>query len=201
LPYLPAIAIISAIGVCSIKRKTVKIILIASIMLIASLQFYTYSFGARFLPPSVTFSAFGSSFYLFNQKGSENAMEQHRAPLRQDWKTAETLNIISEFLLDTNAVSLNVFIIPDDPRVHSPLISLAFLKGTPVNFAVGSWQYIADLKADIVITKDSDWMVPPNFLEKINRSVKWFNENIAKFTLIKKISLPDSSNLLIYTLN
>ena len=125
-------------------------------------------------------------------------MEQHRAPLKQDWRAKETLNTISKFFVEKNAQSLNVFIIPDDPRIHSPLISLAYLKRKSIYFAVGSWENIANSKADLVITKDGNWMVPPHFLEKINQSVKWFEENIDKFSLVKKINLPDNSSLLIY---
>lgn len=201
LPYLPAIAIISSIGICSIKPRLIRIISIILIIFIATFQFYSYSYGFSLLPPKLTFGPDTNLIYLFNQAGSENAMEQHRAPLNQDWKTPETLNVISALLPRTSAGALKVFIIPDDPRIHSPLITLAYLEKKPIEFAVGSWEYIADSKADIVITKDRNWLVPPHFLERINKSVKWFDENIEKFTLIKKINLPDNSNLLIYSRN
>ncbi len=201
LPYLPAIAIISSIGIFSIKRKILKVILVTSIVFIATIQFYIYSYGVKYLPPLLTFTIYGNPIYLFNQKGCENAMEQHRAPLRQDWKTTEILNSISKFIVKPNDQCLSVFIMQDDPRIHSPLLSLAFLKRKPINFAVGSWHYIADSKADLVITKDSNLMAPPYFMDKINRSVNWFEANIDKFSLVDKINLPDNSNLLIYKKN
>jgi 4-amino-4-deoxy-L-arabinose transferase-like glycosyltransferase len=201
LPYLPPIAIISSIGILNIQHRKLRSLAITIIILVSLLQFFSYSFGIKFLPSTLTTTVAGKVIFLFNQEGNENAMEQHRAPLKQDWKTAETLNTISKFLVEANAQSLNVFIIPDDPRIHSPLISLAYLKRKPIYFAVGSWENIANSKADLVITKDGNWMVPPYFMEKINQSVKWFDENIGKFTLIKKINLPDNSNLLIYKQN
>lgn len=201
LPYLPAIAIISSIGIFSIKRKIFKVILVTFIVFVAAIQFYIYSYGVKYIPPLLTFSIYGNPIYLFNQKGCENTMEQHRAPLRQDWKTAEILNSISKFLVGPNDQLLNVFIIQDDPRIHSPLLSLAFLKRKSINFTVGSWQYIADSKADLVITKDGNLMAPPYFMDKISRSVNWFETNIDKFSLVEKINLPDNSNLLIYKRN
>lgn len=201
LPYLPAIAIISSIGIFSIKRKILKVILVAFIVFVVTIQFLVYSYGVKYLPPLLTFSIYGNPVYLFNQKGCENTMEQHRAPLRQDWKTIEILNSISKFMVEPNNRCLNVFIMQDDPRIHSPLLSLAFLKRIPINLEVGSWQYIADSKADIVITKDSNLLVPPYFIDKINRSVSWFEANIDKFSPVEKINLPDNSNLLIYKRN
>lgn len=201
LPYLPPIAIISSIGILNIQHRKLRSLAVTIIILVSLLQYYSYSFGIKYMPPTLTTTVAGKVIFLFNQKGSENAMEQHRAPLKQDWKTTEILNTISKFLVEANAQSLNVFIIPDDPRIHSPLISLAYIKRKPIYFAVGSRENIANSKADLVITKDGNWMVPPYFMEKINQSVKWFEENIGKFTLIKKINLPDNSNLLIYKQN
>lgn len=201
LPYLPAIAVITSVGFFSIKSRKIKSIAVSAIVGVALTQFIAYSYGIKYMPGTLTFEIAGNTIFLFNQKGHENAMEQHRNYIREDWKTAEILDSLKDVIGKENVQQLNVFIIPDDPRIHSPLTSLAYLQRIPINFAFGSWDHIATARRDCVITKDGNWMVPPYFMDKINKSVKWFEANIDQFYLIRKISLPDKSNLLIYKMN
>lgn len=209
LPYLPAIAITSSIGLVSIRHKKNRVMAVAIVVIISAVQFFAYSYGIKFLPSFLKvdfptrFTALSgvNSIILFNQKGGENPLEQHAIFRKGDWKTEEILNVLINFSCDIKNKPINVFIIPDDPRIHCPLVSLAYLKKLPFAFHVGSIEHISVSRRDVVITKDGNWMVPPYFMEKINQSVKWFEENIGKFTLIKKINLPDNSNLLIYKQN
>lgn len=209
MPYLPAIAIISSIGLMSIRHKKSRVIVTTIVVIISVVQFLAYSYGAKLLPSFLKvdfptkFVALSNvnSIILFNQKGGDNPLEQNTIFKKGDWKTEEILDVIVNSSGDIKNKSINVFIIPDDPRIHSPLASLAYLKKLPFAFHVGSCEHISVSRRDVVITKDGNWMVPPYFMEKINQSVNWFAENIDKFTLIKKIKLPDNSNLLIYKQN
>jgi 4-amino-4-deoxy-L-arabinose transferase-like glycosyltransferase len=204
IAFLPAIAIISAIGLMSIRDKIIRTVVLSFVALISVVQFFAYSYGVSFLPKLVKIDLPArlqrvtgvSSIVVFDQQGGENPLEQNVIFRPGDWKTEEVLETIT--LGSNNQRPKNVFVIPDDPRIHSPLVSLALMKGMPLGVHVGSIEDIAAVDHDFVITKDGERMTPPYFMDKINRSVKWFEEHKGSFTLVKTIGLPDKSNLLIY---
>lgn len=198
IPYLPAIGIISSVGILSIQAKKIRFFAIFMIVLVALLQFFAYSYGLKWLPSVCQMPLGGNQLILFNQAGSPNAMETHRQYSREDWKTAEIITVLKKFWDTNKSNCLNVFIIPDDPRIHSPLVAALYAEKIPALVYVGSWYDIASLSVDFVITKNGAWMAPPQFLKKIQASEKWFSEHRDRFERIGTISLPDTSVLSIY---
>ncbi|MDD4899620.1 MAG: glycosyltransferase family 39 protein [Candidatus Omnitrophica bacterium] len=206
IPLLPAVAMISAIGIMSIHKRMIRVAVVAIVAAVAGIQFFSYSYGIKILPPFVAVDLPASlatklrvkSIILFDRKGGENPLEQHTVFKREDWKAQEVLDSIINSSGDLKKKAINVFIIPDDPRIHAPLIALAYSRQVAATFTVASAEEMARAERDYVIIKDSKWMSPPYFSDFIKRSQDFFKANIDNFALIKKIILPDDSLLLIY---
>lgn len=206
MPYLPAIAIISSIGLMSIRHDKVRRAVIAVVAVIAAAQFFAYSYGIKFFPallkidmPVKLAAPLGvRSVILFDRKGGDNPLEQHVIFREEDWRSEEILDLLMRFGKHIENKPINVFIIPDDPRIHSPLTYLAYLRKAPISITVASVEEISNSAREYVIIKDSKWMCPSYFRDIIARSERQFEKIINQFTLISKIKLPDESNLLIY---
>ncbi|MDD2752617.1 MAG: glycosyltransferase family 39 protein [Candidatus Omnitrophica bacterium] len=206
IPLLPAVAIICAIGLMSIRKKITRIAVVAIVVAIAMVEFFAYSYGIGLfvpllkidLPNALAAKLRVKSVILFDRKGGENPLEQHTVFKQENWKTKEIIEAILNSGSDLKNRPADVFIIPDDPRIHAPLTALAYAKKIPITFTVASVEEMAKSKRDYVIIKDAKWMSPPYFDQFIKRSQIYFEANIDQFSLVNKIILPDNSWLLIY---
>ena len=196
VPLLPACALVSAIGLTSFRNTLTRAVLMTGVIIVCFIQYVAYSFGLGCLPQKIEIGLPFRSIVIFDQKGGENSLEGHAVFRPGDWKTAEIVEEITRAAMKKAPVE--VFVLPDDPRIHSPLVSQAYLKRIPYALHVGSMEQISAENSDMVITKSGSWMTPPYFMEAINRSVKWFEENKRQFMLIRTLTLPDGSELEIF---
>lgn len=195
MPLLPAVALISAIGIERINNRKVKTVLIALIIIFGCVQFFAVSYGTDHLPQRE---------YIITSLGTINLFNQNLGfaphPIAEDWKTQEILEIINETRTYDTAI---IGVIPDNPSIHTPIRYYSYLYNLPFSItANGGYDPYVALKSDYVLTlKDEKGNMGPWFLmNNINNATKLFKQNINNFTLIKTIQLPDKSELLIYKL-
>lgn len=202
MPSLPAVALISAIGLERINPERIKIILISLIVILASLQYFAISYGIdstpknipliHFDPPVGTINLFTREIWIVPRVRTD------------DWKTEEILHTISK---DTDHEPVTVLIIPNNPGVSCAIWYESYYRRLPIRiyFAVPDFCLgVSDLchspppnstylQFDRVLTFKDEYgfMSLEREMEIINNVQDRFEQHINNFEVIGEIEMPN----------
>jgi len=133
MPSLPAVALISGIGIEKVNLKTTKTILLSLIVILASLQYFAISYGTDSMPKSIPLIHFDPSVGAINLF-SRDMWEVPRIRT-YNWKTEEILYTLTENMTQD---SIEVLVIPNNPAISCALWYESYYRRLPISiyFAV-----------------------------------------------------------------
>jgi hypothetical protein len=223
LPFLPVIAVISSVGLLSMKPKIFRTACLFLLIPLAIMQFFAVSYGIGFLPqdlkiPIVARKPYPLHLTIFEQNVDIDPFlgDKRSHPSRADWKSTEVLKTIMN--AGASEKRIQVLTLSNIPELVEAMEYQILKEGLPVYltpvFSVSVEDYLqksyaplslACQTAGYVITCDnegSEWekALYPNKAakEKIGTARQFFRENIGHFKMIKQFRLPDGGNLCIY---
>ena len=217
MPLLPAVALISAIGIMKIPGKRFKYFLIIIMITFGIVQFacISYPVGVKLkkIEIPITFedryNFFPSAVILFEPKAwvvSGGDSGSHPGNFKKEAMICE--KILNETIPLNNKGVTNITVIPDDARLWY-LEYLTFIKNRPFNIFC-DWNYrsvrvkeVADykeliLKSDYIVDKIGGWQGEPYIRFYIENARNYFNFYKSRFSLVKELKWPDNSKILIY---
>ena len=92
MPYLPLIAVISAVGLTTIRRPVLRYSLSILMMSLAVFQYWAKSYGIPSVPQELAIRNAWIEIYLFDQHQVRSPRDFQVRPLR--WGHAEILDVI-----------------------------------------------------------------------------------------------------------
>jgi len=213
MPILPPIAIISGLGITSIRYAKLRRIIISLLILIGCFQYFAISYNMRLLPEKLELPP-SKGFFLFNRKIAMNYRYSSHGfsyPSLVNWRSEEILNEIVKDRANPKH-KRTVFFISAIPQVYEPIVYLNFLKKYQLVINAIFLQeeelykdrdspiYML-LSADYVIMKKEEKFentIPPFAKERIKETRELFKQNVAMFSLMREFKLEDGSTLLIF---
>jgi len=223
MPLLPAVALISAIGIMKIPFRKFRCFLVTVVVIFGFFQFMcvSYPLGIKLKKLEVPvkledkYDFFPSSIVLFDPGAwavSGGDSGSHPRDFKEEAAVCEEiLRIIDE---SNNKMRINITVIPDDTRLWY-LQYLAFIKDKSFNIFC-DWNYFASLvsialekkqnikyrklisDADYIIDKEGGWQGEPSTREIVENNRRYFNLYKYKFFLIGMLRWPDGAKILIY---
>ena len=215
MPLMPAIAIISGIGIAGIKYLKLQKTIIFLVVILGYFQYFTISYNIPFLPAGIEVSLpYLKKIYILNRNIEipyRNNLGMVSYPSRVDWKEEEILREILK-LSDDFKQRKSVFFVDDVTQVYEPLAYRLFVEKQPVDIHVNSLateERYEDsggaldliIMADYVVIKKvekNSLGSPSQIRERIKETRRLFEENITKFKLIREFKLQDGSILLLF---
>jgi 4-amino-4-deoxy-L-arabinose transferase-like glycosyltransferase len=222
MPILPVTAIISALGISSIKNLKLKKIVVVLLVPLSLIQFFAVSYGIPLLPQEINLpwqrDSFDFNLIFFKQNMSVPPFLQDKTshPSLADWKSSEVLSIIRS--TNTGHERVKVISLSNIPEIFeameyqiltnrelidllpaSSIMSERFYDGRTI-----SLDKICLTANYIIISEniDSSWEsafeTDPIWKTKIEKARKILRDNIANYKLIWVTALPDHSLLSIY---
>ncbi|MCK5177441.1 MAG: glycosyltransferase family 39 protein, partial [Candidatus Aenigmarchaeota archaeon] len=195
MPLLPAIAIISSFWIMNLKKKTIKSLVVLSIVIIALFQFVLITSGVSWLPHEDTISTPIGDLKIYSQH-----VHVTHHPKAEDWKIEEILANINEL----NYFRPVICIVPNNYRFMNSNFKY-YLELNNYSFIsknIRTNKYEKNLYyCDFIITKSENQ--GPSFTTKyIEKAMIYIDSNPLifndTFTIFEKHSLPDSSVSKIY---
>jgi 4-amino-4-deoxy-L-arabinose transferase-like glycosyltransferase len=222
MPFLPVIAVISSVGLLSIKRKTLRIACILLIITLGTIQFFAVSYGLSSLCQKVEFTILKKPYDFVLTLFQQNIgvppylKDKDSHPSDVDWKSTFVLDAIRSS--NVSQERIKVLFLSNIPELveameYQILSKREFIQLMPaIAVTMEDFQEKRHVSLDTMCTttdyliisnnEDSIWEnffdTDPLWREKIEKVRKVFSENIHRFNLIKAIHLPDGSNLLLY---
>jgi 4-amino-4-deoxy-L-arabinose transferase-like glycosyltransferase len=217
MPLLPAVALISALGIRSIRREKLRAVLVAAIFLFGILQSISISYAPvrslRKIEIPLTFSDrydfFPSSVVLFNPgsyavSGSDSGSRPSNFEQRR--QVCETIfGVIDRRSRGSEAT---VTVLPDDTWLWY-LQYLAVVRNKQIKVFCDynylrrdfGWEGIGRLIAgsDYVIDKQGGWQGESYMLNLVGHAKACFELHKDEFRLVTKVKWPDGSDILIYS--
>ena len=225
LPILPAVALITAIGIRQLPCRKIKTFFTITAVIYGIFQLFFISypiFNNHYhkqiaipirLPESLgKYKLFPENIVILNleswpisgRNGGSHPIDA------QDYLAAneEIFRAIDSSGYKKKAIS--VFIIPHNTQLWY-LQYKAYIEKKPFTI-VCDWIYLGEntednieaaiqnlvLNSDYIIDKDSGELGEPYVQKFINRARKYFNKNSSRFGLLKKVKWPDYSSILIF---
>jgi len=210
---MPAFAIISGIGIISIKYVKLQKIIILLTIILGCVQYFAISYHIGFLPGRIGAPAL-NKISLFNREietNYRNDLDIYAYPSSVDWRNQEILNeIITSSGNSRHTIS--TFFISAIPQVYEPIAYLSFIKKYPiiiniVSLAeeelykdVASTTYMITASDYVIMRKNEKFNIEfPLFVRtRIKEARQLFERNINMFKLIRKFKLEDGSTLLMF---
>lgn len=212
MPFLPLIAVITAIGLESIRSKLIKITFMSLIITIGIFQFFAISYGLKILPEEISIGKEPYKIVLLKQN---MVVHPDLTKLRLSHPSQLYLNdkkILDE-IVDLNDWQGRIMIAFLDPipEVHEPIEYRILAENLPINIFITDmdidkvyrhkWTLPFEkvLRTDYVyLLKSREHLWHPIVEDYTQKAKKIFLGIIDKFDLIKEINLPDGTPLLIY---
>ncbi len=201
IPFIAAVAIISAFWIVSLKNKKIKAAVIAVILLAGGIQLFTLADG---LDVSKNFHidtmAGGLDMYSTELYGTS-------PPVSQDWMVEEALNSIMADA-QTNPRMYNrvgyIGVVPDMPFTNGLTYGYySYMKKLPFN--VISVPYFEALEPFVQNFLNFDYLIfksgeNSGFSRKklVSDMYDYFKQHNSSYVLIKEYNLPDNSTLTVY---
>jgi len=200
-PILPAMALIISIGIFSLKNVTLKRVILFLSILFALALFISSSYGTPSIPfykelglvTSINIGSdkiplFGTTYNLIRIPNSDN------------WKELE---IYDTLVQDSEKNMVSIGVIPESGVIIGPLIYNAYIDNWSFNLYEGGYDPYSFFNCQYVLTfKDRKGYWGPDdsrhIYEKGMFAQDLFDKYSENFVLMKTISLPDDSDLLIY---
>lgn len=197
-PVLPAFALISAIGIEMISVKKIKSSLIVLVIILCLAQFLSCSYGHG-LKTWQDNSGMEIGPYHIEPIGTTVIYDypyMHRLTTN-NWKTDEILGAI---LNQSDRGYVSICLIPDNPMISSPLWYYSYLNKLNIDVTRAGLDPSTVLKTDYIMTYKigTGYWGSEDVASNSTRAEKVFENNINNFTFVKRINLPDDSELLIY---
>jgi len=223
MPIFPTMAVITSVGLLSIKNKTFKMSFIILLILLSIIQFFAVSFGLPILPkqiklPIILNKRYDFNLVLFQQEMSVPPFlrDKNSHPSTADWQSTQVLNAIMNYNIPGERVK--VLLLSNIPELfeamdYKILINrklIDIMPATSITMEKFYEKRLAPLDmicttADYIIISNNTGSVWEDFLnsdpewkEKIERARTVFYQNINRFKLIDTINLPEGSDLFIY---
>lgn len=214
IPSLPFIAIISAIGITRITNRHIKKIIISLIIFFGILQFFAISFSINLIPQEIKLPitiqdksiGLNLKVNLFSQN-IPNPSSHGSHPVNENWEKPVSELIESIYKINKIKETIIITFLYDIPEVWGLLQYKTYTDKLPFKIYCDSidiygWHPIPleklILDVDYILTEDNPSFFKYSTEAYEKKALDFFREHINKFKLIKKIELPDNSNLLIY---
>lgn len=214
MPLLPFIAIISAYGILQISKRWLKKSVVAISIIFGMLQFFAISFGINILPQIVETSIclknieFGINLKLnlFRQNLPIPSGHYSR-PVNEDWKRPVSELIDTIYKPTEVYKKITITFLYDIPEIWGLLQYKMHINKLPFTIYCDSidiyaWHPIPlerlVFETDYVVTEEAPLSFKYSTAEYEKRALNFFRQHINKFEIIKRISLPNNSILLIY---
>lgn len=225
MPLLPAIAIISGIGIASIKYPILRKIIILSVVLFSVFQFFAISYNLSFLPERIELQLPGqimgvknkyfNKIVLFHRDRAldyRNGESRFFYPSSGAWPAEEILREILGGLKDLKYKAI-VFFIDNIPELYEPMEYISYVKNYPIDIYINSLseeEFYKDRDSLSVTIAEADYVIMvdktttrsrpiSSFIEqRVKHSKRLFEEISDCFQLLKKFRLPDGNNLLLF---
>lgn len=187
-PALPAFALISGVGVATIKNAKIRAALIVLVVATCLAMFL----GTSYVQSVGLDGATIGSTALFGP--------YVHYPSAADWQEETVFDAIVE---DSGKSVTRVCEIPENPSITGPLWYYPYIRHVDVTSYSGGYNPFLIFDSDYVVTlKDGQGYWGPNDSRHIDAKAHYaqylLEQNIADFTLLREIALPDGSTLLIY---
>lgn len=202
MPYLPALALISAIGIGQIKLKTrirgvklnFKPIFLTVILLFGTFQFFVTHYNVHWQ----TYVAAKD----LTTSGNVYPITPHNhlsaPPDDRDWKTDEIIDTIVE---NSQKEKVVIGVVIRCPEVVSVLEYYVVLRNLDYTIEFAGYNVTNHLNDDFIITKDGGCLGPAYEVDIIEENLRLFNEyneEHHRFELLERIELPDNSYVSIF---
>ncbi|MFH1508430.1 MAG: glycosyltransferase family 39 protein [Candidatus Omnitrophota bacterium] len=221
LPILPSLAIISSVGILSIKSKPIKFAFVIFLVVLCLLQFFAVSFGAAFLPKKIALDIGKDKFpfrlTLFNQNLGVPpfAYDKTSLPSQADWKGLKILEaIVNSNTKNARVKVLCLSIIPEaletmQYEIRKKKLSIDVIPAilATENFYKKRYPLLQDLFSAagyVILSNDNQSVIEiaensfPGLIEEINNANQIFMDSIKEFQLIGNFQLPNNSNVYVY---
>jgi len=204
MPYLPVIAVISAIGVLYIRRESLRTVAILVVIGFGLLIWWANSWGISFLPSRLPLQTSWFEISFFDQHHVVSPRDYSLQP--GDWKQLELMEVILvDAVTQEIALPTEVPLIANTPAYNPNTLNyistlydrkLQFLyiwswTGDPLSLEKHTYTYLVWKHGKNIEIAGWD-------KEDIENAEKFLSENQEAFTLIYQAPLPDGSEILAY---
>lgn len=213
MPIMPAMAIISGIGIINIKYIKARQIIILLILLLGCFQYFAISYNIGFIPERLAISS-SNKIFLFNRifgSNYRNKLQASPSPSRVNWKSEAILNEIMK-TSGNSKHKISIFFISAIPHIYEPIAYLAFLKKLPIIINVvslaeeGSYKdtastiYMITMSDYVVMRKEEKFNIefPPFVKTRIQEARELLGRSISDFNLMREFKLEDDSTLFLF---
>jgi 4-amino-4-deoxy-L-arabinose transferase-like glycosyltransferase len=204
VPYLPVIAVISAIGLNSIRRASIRTAVIILVLVIGLFQFFASSFGVSILPSDVTISTRWAALSLFDQHPIRSPRDFNLQP--GDWRHYELIQAISADVEMRPVPDPIQVVVVANTAAYNPntLNYYSILHDSDLDFLY-VWSWVGDslsLQSAVypyLVIKDGENTELGEWdRQGVEQAKAYLASNRANFDLIYTSILPDGSNIELY---
>jgi len=204
VPYLPVIAVISAIGLNSIRRAVLLAGVIILVIVFGLFQFWASSFGVSTLPSDITVSTPWVALAVFDQHPVESPRDFSLQP--GDWRSYELIQAISSDAAAHKMTSPIQVVVAANTAAYNPntLNYYSILHNSEMEFLY-VWSWIGEslsLKSTfypyIVLKKGDNTELGEWDRQGIEQAKSFLASNRKNFDLIYSNGLPDGSSIELY---
>jgi 4-amino-4-deoxy-L-arabinose transferase-like glycosyltransferase len=194
LPLLPAIAVLIGCWIETISSATLRTVTTVAVGLIGLFNYCALTFGIALLPPEIRWS----DVTLFSQ--------QHYLkrwfPYRHRWPIPEALATMASQIPLSQTLPAKIYVMPNHAIINSnTLMAYSEEKRYPFWFTLHSEKIFDPDRVrsfDFVLIKTGEDQGPKFANANHEQAVQTFNEVKEGFTLLRRMPLPDSSDLEIF---
>jgi len=207
MPCLPALAVVTALGLAAIRGAALRWALVAASVLLATAQFVVVSWDV---------DALGRKIAVPGTKGRLAVLDPRYRPRREDWKTREMLAVVRGADLSADGLraglpagrsETRVRMLFDVPYITSPLKYMTLWNSLEaernldapqidIRYAGRKVHEIPD--ADFVLIKEGGERLVFGEEREIAEALAVFRAHSARFTLVKELAMPDRSRVFVY---
>ena len=224
MPILPLIAIISAVGILSIRYAKIKIFLIFFTIVFSITQFFAVSYGIYSIPQTLEVSIPNSIFGIKNRRFKSIALFNQNIDITPRLHNSSRPVLYSPYekkikeilsFLDDHEGEIEVSFIDCIPEVSEPMIYHVFVEKKPINIRwvlMMANEFYKDrqfpiyqlaLKSNFVIVMEDEgragnFYIGDSVKENVTKAKAIFYQNIDKFELVKELGLSKNRKLLLY---
>lgn len=190
---LPAAALLISIGIMKIERKTARISVLAGVVLFASIQYASSSFGLPFLPDRVAVkTSLGGDIVFFERhRNSSHALFSAN---RGEWKAEEILKAVDQDRGEKKNVG--IVLLPRDAFNWMSMEYTSLLNDLPFGFIGAVNDPDAVLSCDYLLVKKGGFVAPWFLMPNVHKALDLMEDNGDRFVLLKSIVLPEQRSTL-----
>jgi hypothetical protein len=204
MPYLPVIAVISAVGLTHIQRKDVRTAVILVVICIGLLQWWTNSWGISTLPSRLVRQTPWAEIVFFDQHYVRSPRDYSLQP--GDWKQLELMdNIRTDAALTGINLPADVPLVANTPAYNPNTLNyVSILYDKQLRFLY-TWSWVGEPLslekypyAYLVWKRGKNIEIAGWDKDDIENAEAYILDHQDTFTLIYRAPLPDGTEILAY---